>query len=653
MELRPRRAISQTSHFVSIWKLAICAGLIITVFWRGLFGGFIFDDFSNFVDVPSLHIHDWNWSTWHGVWISAQQSNVGRPLAIFSFALNYMFENGPFGFKATNLGIHLLNTVLLAALASRILRAGWPHRDGEDAYAHAKRTNAWALALTVAWALHPLQISTVMYVVQRMELLGFTFTLLGLLTYWHARQQQLSGNRGWPWLALSVMWMLAGYSAKETVVLIPGYALLLEMTLLDFQGRNSKARVYWKIFYAIGVLFAALAFAFYFLPHYANEQAYAVRDFTPWQRELTQLRVLCMYLAWCIFPLPSQLHFYYDDYVISSGWLQPPSTFISAIILSSLLAFAVMVRRRRPLLALGIGWFFVAHSLTSSPIGLEMVFEHRNYPALFGILLAIVDLIRWTTLRAHPRLPVFLGSIFIATLGLFSMLRASTWGNPVQLALTLTEENPRSARASYDLANLYMHLSGGDQHSPFFGKMITEFERTTTLPNSSPLPEQALLLLAAKGQIPLREEWWTSLLYKLQTHPFGPQEANALTALLNARINGDAKLDDQHLQQACELALKQLPWSIALYKNYAELASRSLHDPQLAIEQWKQVLILSYGDPDYPTQVVEYLVGKNRLVEAKGVARIAEEMEPELRENTHWQALDEKLYPRAAPSPTK
>ena len=48
-----------------------------------------------------------------------------------------------------------------------------------------------------------------------------------------------------------------------------------------------------------------------------------------------------------------------------------------------------MLRRQRPLVALGIAWFFAAQLLTATVVPLELVFEHRNYFASLGICLAV------------------------------------------------------------------------------------------------------------------------------------------------------------------------------------------------------------------------------------------------------------------------
>ena len=54
---------------------------------------------------------------------------------------------------------------------------------------------------------------------------------------------------------------------------------------------------------------------------------------------------------------------------------------------------AILVRHRRPLTSLGIAWFLAAHALTASFLPLELVYEHRNYFAALGVLLAMGDLL--------------------------------------------------------------------------------------------------------------------------------------------------------------------------------------------------------------------------------------------------------------------
>jgi len=610
----------------------------VFVFYPATSGGLIFDDYPIFAENPIIHVTGWHWAQWHQVWVWSQ-ANIGRPLAMLSYALNYALGNSTWGFKFTNLLIHLLNTVLVLLLARRLLAAAWPAPGDDTANAHQRRLGMWATGIALAWAVHPLQVSAVMYVVQRMELMGFTFTLLALLAYWRARAQQQIGRRGWPWLVACGALIAIGYGAKETIVLVPGYAMLLELTVLRFAASKPVLRTAWKCFYALGCLAAVGVFFFYALPHYATASAYAGRDFTAWQRELTQLRVLPLYLGLIVWPAPSHMMFYYDDYVASTSLLHPITTLYGGLLLLGLLGLALAVRKRRPLLALGIAWFFMAHALTSAPIGLELVFEHRNYPALFGVGLALADIVWWLSQRSRSRLPALVACLLILNLGYLTTLRAATWGSKLLLATTLVNYNPGSARAAQDLARSYMAMSGGNLDSPLYSLSIRQLERATTLRTDSPLAEEALLLEASKNSHLPAQPWWDSFKHKLHTRPLISDTYLALNKLMTERAGGNTGIDARQLAEAYAIAISRNPGRESLHAEYAELAGAVLHDSTLAIEQWQKTLQLDKNLDHYAPQLAGYLVEQKRDHEALAVIAKAWTLQPALRNSTELQAL--------------
>ncbi|MFC4528476.1 hypothetical protein ISN76_15735 [Dyella halodurans] len=620
----------------------VVLGLLILVtlaFWPALNGGFIFDDYPIFAENSTVHVTGWHWQEWHRVW-AWSRSNIERPIAMLSYALNYALGGSTRSFKATNLALHLFNALLLMQLARRLLFAGWVQVNGVDARRHRWIISCWAIVLATLWAIHPLQVSTVMYTVQRMELLGFAFVLLALLAYWRARQRQMEGQRAWPWLGLCCALTVIGYYAKETAVLVPGYALLLELTLLHFAAHKSASRRAWKITYLAGCSIAALIFTFYLLPHYATDSAYAARDYNAWQRELTQLRVLPLYLGWILLPLPNLLHFYYDNYPISRDLLHPITTLFGGLLLLGLAVFAVALRKRRPLLALGIGWFFVAQTLTSAPIPLELVFEHRNYPALFGIVLAVADLLWLITRRVDPRIATLIAGILIANFGLLTFIRSSIWGDRLLLTQTLADDNPGSARAAYDLARRYMFMAGNNPDSPFYSLSIKELRRAATLPSASPMAEEALLLINADHHDqPDVSTLWSSFLDKLQNRPLGPEAYLALDKLTTERLSGKTGIDIHQLARAYEITIKRNPARITLHSSYAELAGAELHDPDLAIQQWRQALRLEKDLAGYSKQLAGYLLENHRGQEALAVIAEARKLQPMLSNDPILMAM--------------
>ncbi|HEY9131813.1 MAG TPA: hypothetical protein VIM98_08675 [Dyella sp.] len=623
-------------HFIAPLLLLLTAA----VFWPAVYGGFIFDDYPIFAENAAVHVSGFHWQEWQRVWDWAHL-NIERPLAMLTYALNYALGNSTLGFKVTNLCIHVINALLVLILARQLLRVA--RNDATRSNLNGEKfRDFWAFGTAAVWALHPLQVSAVMYVVQRMELLGFTFTLLALLSYWHARQRQIRGQRGWPWLILSALLTAVGYGAKETIVLVPGYALLLELTLLQFAAAQARTSLLWRVFFATGCVVAVLGFVGYLLPHYANAGMFFGRDYTAWERELTQLRALPMYIGWSLLPLPSHLVFYYDDYPVSTGLLHPITTLYGGIFLVALLALAMFLRKRRPLIALGIGWFFMAHLLTSSPLPLELVFEHRNYPALFGLALAIVDAFRWLAQRIKSPVPAAIGIVLIANLCFLTTLRSLTWSSPFLLAQTLAEYNPGSQRAAMDLARRFMAMSGGNPDSPLYSLCIRELERAAQLPLDAPLPEEALLLISAQHPDRPSTPWWDSIDRKLRTRPMVPDTYRVLHTLMRHRLDGVTGIDAQRLAQAYAIAAERNPNRQSLQVDYAELAGGALHDPELATVHWRNALKLDSNPANYGPRLADYLVSQQRYREANGVIEATWELSPATRNDHALSALKDK-----------
>src|SRR5450759_876568 len=100
-----------------------------------------------------------------------------------------------------------------------------------------------SLAGASAWLLHPLNLTGVLYIVQRMTSLAALFTLLGLIAYLHGRQQLASGKAGWGWIlaGFALFTPLAIFS-KENGALLPVFMLSLEFIFYRFQAPTSGAR---------------------------------------------------------------------------------------------------------------------------------------------------------------------------------------------------------------------------------------------------------------------------------------------------------------------------------------------------------------------------------------------------------------------------
>ena len=169
----------RTSHL-----LAALVGLVLLtglVYWAGLSGPFLFDDTTNILQNDTLRLGSLAPSElWRAAW-SLESGPLKRPLAYLSFALDYYVAGSfdAFAFKATNLVIHLLNSLLVAALAWRLGAGALADQPG--------RRRGFALLAAAIFALHPLALSPVLYVVQRMASLSTLFVLASVLCLLRAR----------------------------------------------------------------------------------------------------------------------------------------------------------------------------------------------------------------------------------------------------------------------------------------------------------------------------------------------------------------------------------------------------------------------------------------------------------------------------------
>ena len=435
--------------------LSLCSAFFVFfVFSPGLSGDFVLDDGFNILDNRVLYLEELSSDSIINAAFSFHDGNGARPLPMLSFALDY-WRSGSMdatAFKTTNLIIHLLTTVFLAFFFRRLLLlAGC-----------ASERVAWvALVLALAWAVHPLQVSSVMYVVQRMQTMATMFLVLALWAYLWMRQVQIDGSgRGRLHGILTLVFLLLALACKEDAPLLFFYVLALELTVLRFQAVQADvARGLRQSFLVLSVLAGAI-YVFVVVPHYWQWDAYTGRDFSSLERLMTQARVLVMHLGQIVFPYPDNMTFLYDSLVVSRSLWSPWTTLPSLFLIFGLLIWAWRWRARRPLFSLGVFLFFSGHFITSNVIGLELVFEHRNHFPLIGAVLAIADLAVWVGRRFRfSRLQT--GACLAAALIVVStatVARAYTWGDPVRHGEKQVELHPYSVRAWTQLGGAHFDL---------------------------------------------------------------------------------------------------------------------------------------------------------------------------------------------------
>lgn len=436
-ERRQRRAIVLAGIVGAFLLTVMC-------YWPSLSGPFVFDDIPNLellgkgdgLTSPDKYIE---------FVFSARSSTLGRPLSLMSFTLDGQnWPTDPRPFRITNLLLHLANGLLVFFLTRAIFSTSQK----------PETSTRLALLCMTLWLLHPLLVSTTAYIVQRMTQLSALFTLAGLLCYMHGRRHLAEEVRkGWYWVigGMGFFGMLALLS-KETAILLPGFALILEATVFRSDDLSRRTR---RIMLTLFWL-PLIALVTYFAINWQSLAAsFDYRPFSLSERLMTQAVVLVDYLLQVMVPRLSGLGIFHDDYPISRGLLSPAATLASVAVISALIVFAIRARSKWPFVSLGILWFFVGHSLEAGPVALELYFEHRNYLPLLGPLIAIVSLLPILSRRYLRLVPVVV--VLVITMESFITWQAAVpWGNENRLMQTALIEHPDSLRAQQYVANRYI-----------------------------------------------------------------------------------------------------------------------------------------------------------------------------------------------------
>ena len=579
----------------------ILALLGLLAFWPGLHGGFIFDDYPNLVDDPDWKVDSLQSEQWVRASGAGIASGSGRPLAMLSFALNhYLSGLDPFPLKLTGLLLHVFNGALVFLLCRRLFELMPARRETERLGLYA------AFLVALAWLVHPLQVSSALYIVQRMEVGAHTGVLLALLAYLAARRCQIRGARSWPWWGLATLAWLFGLGFKETALLVPGYALLVEFFGLRFQAASGGTTRILKSAYLAGAALALSFFLVYLLPWSLRPGVYSFRNFDLVERLWTQGPVLQMYIGQVLWPTPNRLTFYYDNFPVSTGLLSPPSTLASLLLLAGMVAGSLLLRRRWPLVPFGVLWFFCAHALTSNVAPLELAFEHRNYIALLGILVGVAQLLGWASSRIGMPTRRALAALLTACLLLLGAIQAHTWGDSFRLAFALDSRNPGSQRASFQLGLAMLERAGSDLKDPLVGLAIRQFERSAEQ-GSSPLPDQGLIVALSRTGQEVPPEVWERFQRKLRGQGAGVDYINALRGVLECRMRSLCTFDDQQLLKSMLVALERNPESALVYVQYANFAWNIAHEPELAIRVMREAIRLEPEEVQYVANLLHFL----------------------------------------------
>ena len=250
------------SCFVALLILLI-SGLVYS---PGLTGGFAFDDYPNILQNTAITDGDMSLGSLAQVAWSGSAGPLKRPISLLSFALNY-YSTGvyPLGFKNTNLAIHLVNGLLVLWFSGLILRA----RASLSGTLNSVQMSACALAVSAIWLVHPINLTSVLHVVQRMNSLASGFALLAIICYCCGRFRLIAGRSHGNlqlYLGFSTFTIL-GVLCKENALLALPLAGAIELCFFRLRTHTPRDRIFLGAFFSVALVIPCIFACTYLLIH--------------------------------------------------------------------------------------------------------------------------------------------------------------------------------------------------------------------------------------------------------------------------------------------------------------------------------------------------------------------------------------------------
>ena len=454
----PHNAVNNRAN----WSICLLLAFITLFAYWGVFSSEFVDYDDPYYVVHNQHVQaglSWDGLCWA---FSTRDCDNWHPLTWISLMLDCsLYGPSSAGFHATNLTLHITNTLLLFLLLQQMTGA--------------RGRSAFVAAL---FALHPLHVESVAWVAERKDVLSTFFGMLTLRAYLrYAEKPRI--DRYWPVLGFFALALMA----KPMLVTLPCLLLLLdfwplrrippELKFFGHQIRVAKVEEQTSFSRAsLGSLLVekspllALSAVSCTLTVWAQTQAIAMAF--PLEDRLLNTALSCLrYMVKMVWP--ARL---YVNYPYPQGWpIWYPA--IAAIIVGCFSVVAVRESRNRPYVFVGWFWFWIAlvPVIGLVQVGIQSIADRYTYLPLIGLFIIIAWL--GCDLAEQWRLPsVLLRSLAVAILAAcipVTMIQLGYWKNSFTLFEHALRLNPNNFFVEVNLA---MSYEAKEQHEPALEHLI-------------------------------------------------------------------------------------------------------------------------------------------------------------------------------------
>jgi len=454
---KPKKQVKK-NRYSDLIGLAIIILLGIIIYSNSFHCSFHFDDVPRIVDNTSIRnladVKSW-WNYY-----------PTRPIGIFTFALNYHFNQLDVRYyHLVNLIIHLINACLVWWLTQLIFSSPVLK---DNPIIRQKKVIAFFMALL--FVSHPLATQSVTYIVQRLASMVTMFYFLSLAFYVKARLANKSNTYKYLLFAGSLLSAVLAMLTKENAFTLPFAILLFEI----FFFRTKKLSLNFKD-YRVILLMATFLSVIIFIPLMfsstifkpippSNGNAYTI---TSLNYLFTQFSVILKYIQLLFLPINQNVDY---DFPVSNNFFGI-RTLLSFLVLLSLIFLAIFFFKRYRIISFGIFWFFLTLSIESSFIPIsDVIFEHRTYLPSFGFFLILSSGIYVLLWNRYKYLAISILMIIIGSNSVLTYERNKVWKDNLTLWSDNVSKSPGKARPLYNRGYAYGKLGK-------WNKAISDYSR--------------------------------------------------------------------------------------------------------------------------------------------------------------------------------
>ena len=343
--------------------LLVCYGNSFQASWQ-------YDDYPNIIHNDRVHMTRVNGEqVMSALNAGPPKQVIARPLAYLTFALNYRLGKlNVFGYHVVNFAIHWLAALFLFLwIRGTLTLPVFQHR-----YDAKATLIAWLAA--AFWACHPIQVTAVTYIVQRMTSMEGMFYVLAMYGYMVGRRA-LSRKGKWMGLGVCGAGVVGALLSKENAMLLPFALMLYEFFFFQKWEKSSLVKM---SLVALGLFVALAGLSVLYMDVGELMEPFPDRPFNRIERMMTQPRVLFLYLSLIALPMTSRMTILHDV-AVSRSLFAPWTTLPAILVLALCLAGLCYLAKRHRLFAFCGLFFFMNHAVESSFLNLELIYEHRNY----------------------------------------------------------------------------------------------------------------------------------------------------------------------------------------------------------------------------------------------------------------------------------